>query len=54
VIAIVFFFVFKNLCVHCITVKGLKLTFGIRAVIDFMRTHFWVGSVINLVIVGAL
>jgi hypothetical protein len=26
VIAIVFFYVFKNLCVHCITVKGLKLT----------------------------
>jgi hypothetical protein len=25
-----FIFCVKNLCVHCINVKGLKLTFGIR------------------------
>jgi hypothetical protein len=41
--------------VHCITVKGLKLTFGIREVIGFRGTplwlRVWLRSVINLVIV---
>jgi hypothetical protein len=44
--------------VHCITVKGLKLTFGIREVIGFrgmpLWLRVWLGSVINLVTVGAL
>jgi hypothetical protein len=52
------FFCVKNLCVHCIIVKGLKLTFGIREVIGFKGTplwlRVWLGSVINLVTVRAL
>jgi hypothetical protein len=35
VFVIVFFSVFKNLHVHCINVKCLKLTFGITMIIGF-------------------
>jgi hypothetical protein len=43
---------------HFIIVKFLKLTFGIRVVIGFkgmsLWLRVWLGSMINLVIMGAL
>jgi hypothetical protein len=48
----------KNLFIHYINVKGLKLTFGVREAIVFkgtpLRLRVWIGFVINLVTVGDL
>jgi len=54
----VFFPIFENPIVHSITVKGLKLTVCIRAVVCFrdmpLGLRVWVRFVINLVTVGDL